>query len=137
MNLLTVKLPLPLPANDLAAHPKAQHHQKNRYRQRAWTSAIMGTKPLRDPWQKVRVTITYILAPDDGHDDDAYKAMGTKWVLDTLKQRQKGKLDWRQAYELCGFFIDDDPKHMELGAEFVLRTMEREPGVYVTISEVK
>ena len=131
-----MRLILPLPparnAQGGRTSPKAAHWVKRRYQTRAWVAAVQQQRPTLDPPAKVRVTAHFkIYGPlrdDDGLD--------MKWVLDALKQKQKGSLAWRLGlFDQCGYFVDDDPSRLEL--EKPTQVIDRKDRCLVlTITEV-
>ena len=111
MPILTLELPLPDSPNRAPAHHMARHRWKRAYQRAAWIAAVAAAKPLRDPPPFVRVTAHMrVHIPRD--DDNKHASL--KFVLDALRQSQKSR-KWRGGlYSECGYFVDDDPKHLEL-----------------------
>ena len=108
-------LPLP-PSGNLAeaGHPIETQKRKDRYRGQVWFAAGKQAIPrhVEDLPEKVRVrAVFYVEALRD--DDNLH--WGFKWVLDALKQKQRGKMRWRQGVaDQKGYLIDDDPAHCEV-----------------------
>lgn len=110
---MILRLPLPPALNRWPRHGLALHAFKNRYRKRAWAAAIQQERPLHDPPAKVRLHAMFLVyrLRDEGE-----LSAGLKFVLDALKQRQTGKVAWRQGlFDTLGYFVEDDPAHLELG----------------------
>lgn len=112
---MRLTLPLPPSPNQWPSHHLAHHRAKFEYQRRAWLRAIQQHRPLRDPPRHVRVVAVLHHTGQPRDQDNAVASL--KWALDALKQRQAGALRWRQnAYDLCGYFIDDDPEHLMLAS---------------------
>lgn len=111
--MIHLTLELPPSPNALPRNHMARHRQKNEYRRTVWMQALEQTRPFRDPPAHVEVSPIFFVY--NKRDEDNLAA-SLKWVLDALKQDQRGKLDWRQGVaDRCGYFVDDDPKHLTLG----------------------
>jgi hypothetical protein len=111
--MITLTLPLP-PSNHrhTGQNHLALHKRKNAYRRHAWLAAVRKVRPAFEPHTRVRVEA--VLYVHNEFDDDNAAAM-LKWPLDTLKQKQRGKIDWRSGlYDQCGYLLDDAPKHCEV-----------------------
>ena len=111
-----IHLVLPLPVNRNTTdgmHWGSLSRLKNKYRAECWYQAIGQHKPLRDPPELVTVSAMFFT----GKPWDADALTGAlKFPLDALRQKQTGKMRWRSGlYSACGYFVDDDPKHMRLG----------------------
>lgn len=121
---MKITLPLP-PSTNAVSEGRAAHYQKKAYQERAWVAAIQQRVPLHDPPERVTVRMHFYvhnLRDEDNRDTSV------KWILDALKQKQRGSLAWRQgAYDQRGYFIDDDPRHMTLGriTQEILRSHKR------------
>ena len=110
--MIHLKLPVPPSPNALPSHPMELHKVKNRYRRDAWLRAVSQHKPIMDPPEFV--TVMAIFYTSQEWDEDNLSA-GMKFVLDCLKQKQTGKVAWKQGLFMdAGYFIDDDPSHMKL-----------------------
>lgn len=110
---IVLDLPLPPSVNVIdglaRTHIMAVHGAKVRYMREAWREAIRQHQPLRDP--PPHVTLSAHFRVHNLRDEDKLSA-GLWWPIDALKQAQSGK-DWRAGvYSLCGYFMDDDPKHL-------------------------
>jgi len=114
MDTVRLDLPLPFSQNDIASHHMEEHREKNRYRKATWAEACAQQRPTLDPPEVVRVGALFHVGRLW---DDDNRAQAMKWILDCLKQRQTGSLRWRQGlFDLCGYFVDDDPDHLHLEA---------------------
>lgn len=128
-------LPLPPSPNDLPAHPMAKHRAKRRYQKRAWFEALKQEKPPRDPPPHVIVDAHFFVW---GERDEDNLTSSLKFVWDALRQKQQirgpNTLAWRQGLApACGFFIDDNPRHLTLGE--VTQTVDRnEQRLVLTLS---
>lgn len=102
-------LPLPPGPNQWPSHPMRLHKAKRAYQRAAWMAAIQQTTPHADPPEMVRIQ-AHRYGWNRLDEDGASASL--KWVLDALRQKQRGKLDWRQGiYPTRGYLIDDDPQH--------------------------
>ena len=130
---MILSLPIPPSPNDGAGHPIAQHRIKKAYQKKVWAHAISQCKPLRDPPQKVLLSADFFV--HNLRDEDNLEA-SLKFLIDALRQKQAGSLDWRQGvYYLCGYLVDDDPEHMTLGD--VTQVIDRKnKRVEVTIADI-
>lgn len=132
--MIRLILPLPPSPNDTPSHHMEEHRAKRRYQGRAWLAAVKSQhRPLRDP--PARVLVTAHLALENLRDDDNRNG-SLKWALDALRQKQRGKLNWRQGlFDKCGYFIDDDPGHLTVGE--VTQAIDRDdPRLELSITEV-
>ena len=107
MSALTLTLPLPPSQNRTTRHAMAHHRAKNAWRRTCWTAAVGQCIPALDPPARVRIAAHFRLR--NLRDEDNL-AQSMKWVLDALKQRQAGRLHWRQnVYPAAGYLVDDAP----------------------------
>lgn len=104
-----LSLPLPPGPNQWPSHPLRLHKTKRAYQRAAWWAAVQHVTPHAEPPERVKVTahrFGWNLLDEDG------ASASLKWALDALRQRQQGKLDWRQGiYPTRGYLVDDDPRH--------------------------
>ena len=108
-------LPLPPSRNRVESFRNGLHSHtaKRRYQRKAWAAAVGQERSRRDPPARVRVSAHFRLYGPLRDED----GLDLKWVLDTLRQHQTGKLRWRQGlYDECGYFVDVSPEHLELGS---------------------
>ena len=112
---IILDLPLPPSPNAVATHnPLHLHGSKRKYQKKCWAVAIAQAKPPRDPALAVRVDAHFRVHNIRDEADNLPASL--KWVLDSLRQKQQGKLNWRQGiYDKCGYFIDDNPRHLIKG----------------------
>ena len=130
-----VRLTLPAPPlpRSLGGHHMVTHSKKRAYQEAAWIRACLQSKPPRDPPSKVRVSAHFVVKRRV--DPDNLRA-ALKFPLDTLKQKQLGSIAWRHGlYDLCGYFVDDDPSHLELG-EITQTTDRANPRVEISIENL-
>ena len=107
-------LPLPISPNAAPTNGLHRHGHKRRYQKTVWVAAVMQHKPSIDPPVAVVVSAEFFV--HSLRDEDNLKA-SLKDLLDALRQKQTGNIDWRQGlYDQCGYFIDDNPAHMTLGS---------------------
>jgi hypothetical protein len=129
-----MRLVLPLP-DSLNRWPKsamAEHAAKRRYQREVWVKACAQHKPTHEPPAHVVIRASFYLR--NKRDEDNLKG-SLKWVLDALKQRQTGKLDWRMGIaDEKGFFIDDDPARLTV-AEPEQVIDRKEPRLILEIEE--
>lgn len=127
----SLRLPLPPSINAMGSmHPIYRGTTKRRYQRSAWTHAVSQLQPLRDPPEHVTVSAHFRV--HNLRDEDNLTG-GLKWVLDALRQNQTGSLEWRQGvYDRCGYFVDDDPKHLSLGS-VTQELLRSDKGVTLTI----
>lgn len=105
-------LPLPPSPNDWATHPMEQARQKNAYRRKVWIAALKQQRPMMHPPSMVVIAATFYLV--NLRDEDNLTG-SLKWLIDSLKQEQTGKVRWRQGVaDRKGYFIDDDPEHLHI-----------------------
>lgn len=116
MTLQTVVLRVPMPParNKVeGAHFQKLARLKNAYRQLVWNAALeSGQLKHADQLQELRtVSLTWSIGQELPHDQDAWDYAG-KWVLDALKQKQRGKMRWRQGLgDQKGLLLDDSPSY--------------------------
>lgn len=110
--MIRLDLPLPMSVNRWPSHALELHRAATEYKRRCWLAAIAQARPLADP--PARVVLLVEVSGRKLRDDD--NAAGSlKWLIDALKQRQTGAVRWRRGlYAKRGFFVDDDPEHLEL-----------------------
>lgn len=108
----------------------AAHKAKGEYRSRVWIEACKQKPPSHFPPEKVIIDATFYTK----HARD-YDNLSLKWVLDALKQKQRGSMYWRHSlYDLRGYLVDDDPAHCVLG--FVEQRRDaHNPRLELTIKE--
>lgn len=117
---VTLELPEPRNRSNERVHWAKRQRLDRRYKREVWEAAIQQAMPLADPPEKVRATAhvrVYNL-----RDEDNLRA-SLKPVWDALKQRQpvSDSLAWRYvdgmraSWIARGFFVDDDPEHLEIG----------------------
>lgn len=126
-------LPIPPPPNRTRfGSPRGAHFEKKAYQKAAWLAAVTQQTPDHDPPSKVIVSAHFKLYGPLRDED----GLDLKWVLDALRQEQRGKLGWRQGlYVPCGYFVDDDPAHLTL--EKPTQEIDRKNRkLIVTITEV-
>ncbi len=124
-------LPLPPSPNSLGGHHHALHRAKRKYQREAWVAAVCQDPPSDPPPARVIVRADFRVR--NLRDDDNLSA-SLKWVLDALRQRQRGKLHWRQGlYDQRGYFVDDDPTHLIL-SDVSQRIDRKQAGVTLTVT---
>ncbi|MFW6198809.1 MAG: hypothetical protein ACOC5E_03195 [Acidobacteriota bacterium] len=132
---IALELPLPPAVNARSSYNAGRRHQqKNAYRRSCWMAAIEQAKPVHEPPARVRIEARFYLR--NLRDPDKLKG-SLDWVLDALKREQSGRLHWRQGvYLRCGFFVDDDPRHVEI-AEPLQQIDRRRPRLEVVITRIE
>lgn len=127
-------LPLPPSPNRWPSHPIVLQREKDRYRAEAWVAAYRQRMPPLDPPRRVRIRARFYV-PRHQRDPDNLTA-SLKWVFDALRQKQQGGCRWRNGIgELRGYFVDDDPAHLELeGVDQY--TDRRAPRLVLTIEPI-
>jgi len=131
--MITFEVDPPPSPNRWPSSPMAIHHAKAKYRAHVWMSAIEQLRPMLDPPQLVKVTITMTLRLL--RDEDNLKA-SVKWLLDALHARQQGKVKWKKGlYTNKAYFVDDSPKHMQLEVNQVMGRPQHCLVVIETIEE--
>jgi hypothetical protein len=91
------------------------HRRKRKYQTTCWAAAISQSRPSRDPAGLVKVDAHFRL--HNLRDETDNLPASLKWTLDALRQAQQGSVGWRQGvYDKCGYFLDDDPRHLSTGA---------------------
>lgn len=130
-----IRLTLPLPPNPNdwgSVNKMAEAKKKNDYRKKAWIAAVSQAKPPRRPPSKARLVAT-VYTPESWDPDNRNASL--KWVLDTLKQVQRGKMYWRNGlYDQCGYFVDDDDDHIKLLGQVHQEIDREDPRIEVAIS---
>lgn len=109
---MALSLPLPpIVANNRRAHYMAEHKEKNKYRAECWAAAVLQRIPTASPPDHV-TAFPLFRVWNKMDDDNASSAL--KYVLDTFSLKQKGRLHWRGMgwSAPCGYWVDDDPKHL-------------------------
>ena len=120
-----MKLILPLPPSPNrtpTGHWAVRHRAKRDYQRQCWMAAVVQAMPSHDCACKVKVKATFYIGRK--RDEDNLVA-SLKWVLDALKLRQPS-VDWRGGVSTeKGYFLDDDPDHLELAE--VKQVTKRKP----------
>ena len=112
---VVLELPEPPVLSNARGHWRARASQIREYKTQAWAEAVNQSRPPPDPPERVRIDAHFRLW--NLRDEDNLIGGSMKYVLDALKQNipaghlrfRSGILVWR------GYFIDDDPAHLELG----------------------
>ena len=116
----TLILPVPPSPNRWPSHHMMLHRMKRNYQARVWVSAIEQAPPLNEPPFPANVDVTLWLKRF--RDEDNLHA-SLKWLLDALKQKQKGSLAWRKGlYTSKGYIRDDDPDCIKLAVFQIIGT---------------
>ena len=109
---LTLVLPLPPSPNRRAGNFYVAHSAKRKYQLAVWAAAYQQVVPPLEPPERVRVSARFYVHAK--RDPDNLTA-SLKYVLDALRQQQSSRA-WRQGLGAWrGYFVDDDPAHLELG----------------------
>lgn len=131
--MIRLTLPLPPSPNEWPSHHMAEHRAKRKYQREAWLAAVQQSKPPRHPPKRVKIAVTLYVYRE--RDEDGITG-SLKWLLDALRQKQRGNLRWREGIaDRCGYFIDDDPSHLELVSADQETVGLNEQRVEITITE--
>lgn len=108
---ITLTLPVPKTENARPTHKFDRHRRKMEFQRATWLKAASQALPLEAPPERVRISAHFVMW--NRRDEDNLTG-SLKWVLDALKQRQPSE-KWRRGVFLGrGYFVDDDPAHLEL-----------------------
>jgi hypothetical protein len=128
---LTLVLPLPPSPNQSSKTWQGSRAKKNSYRMECWASAVDQCKPRRWPVEFVEVRSAFFVR--NLRDEDNLKA-SLKFVLDTLKQVQRGNTKWK-GNDARGFIVDDNALRCRV-LEPTQRIDRKRPRLELTISPI-
>jgi hypothetical protein len=122
MPVIRFELPVP-PSRNVTdgTHHMKYHREKRAYQREVWLAAIDQHPPSLEPPEYVTMSVVFMLKRLRDRDN-----LDAKWACDALKQRQISA-KWKGGIaDKKGYFIDDDPTHLDLQLVAQTQVADRE-----------